>query len=44
VLRQEAVLIRPDDTVESLTARVHETEHRVYAKVIAEQLGKMGRS
>jgi len=44
VLRQEAVPIRPDDTVESLTARVHETEHRVYAKVIAEQLGKMGRS
>lgn len=38
ILRQETVSILPDDTVESLTGRIHGTEHRIYAEVIAEQL------
>lgn len=38
ILRQERVEIREGDTVETLTARIHDTEHRVYADVIAEVL------
>lgn len=38
ILRQESVPILPDDTVESLTARIHEAEHRIYPEVIAERL------
>lgn len=40
ILRQEPVPIRDGDTVESLVARIHEAEHRVYAEVIAEVLGE----
>ncbi len=39
ILRQERVAIVEGDTVESLTGRIHEAEHRVYAEVIAERLG-----
>jgi formyltetrahydrofolate-dependent phosphoribosylglycinamide formyltransferase len=39
ILRRETVSILPHDTVESLTERIHEAEHRVYPKVIAERLG-----
>lgn len=38
ILRQETVSILPHDTVESLTGRIHEAEHRVYPEVIAERL------
>jgi len=41
VLRRERVPIREDDTVESLSARVHEAEHRAYPEVIAERLATM---
>ncbi len=35
ILRQERVPIRDGDTVESLTERIHEAEHRAYVEVIA---------
>lgn len=35
ILSQKRVPIRVGDTVESLTARVHEVEHRAYVEVIA---------
>jgi formyltetrahydrofolate-dependent phosphoribosylglycinamide formyltransferase len=38
ILRQESVAILEGDTVESLTDRIHDAEHRVYAEVIAERL------
>ena len=34
VLASEPVPIRPDDTLESLTARVHATEHRLLVEVL----------
>jgi len=37
-LRQERVPVLPDDTPESLQARIQEAEHRAYPEVIAEQL------
>lgn len=42
ILRQERVSILPADTVESLTGRIHEAEHRVYPEAIAERLAGMG--
>ncbi len=36
VLRQEAVPVRPDDTVESLHARIREVEHRLLPAVVRE--------
>ena len=36
VLRQEAVPILPDDTVESLHARIREVEHRILPEVVRE--------
>lgn len=39
ILRQESVAILEGDTVDSLTDRIHEAEHRVYADVIAGVLG-----
>lgn len=41
ILRQERVSILPSDTVESLTDRIHEAEHRIYPEVIAERLAGM---
>lgn len=38
ILRQERVTILERDTVESLTARINEAEHRMYLEVIAESL------
>lgn len=38
ILRQERVSILPSDTVESLTQRIHEAEHRLYPEAIAERL------
>jgi len=38
ILRHERVAIVEGDTAESLTERIHEAEHRVYAEVIAERL------
>jgi formyltetrahydrofolate-dependent phosphoribosylglycinamide formyltransferase len=38
ILRQVRVAIVEGDTIESLTERIHEAEHRVYAEVIAERL------
>ncbi len=35
ILLQEAVRIRPDDTVKTLLARVHRVEHRLYPWAIA---------
>ncbi len=34
VIAQEIVPIHPDDTLETLEARVHETEHRVFVEAI----------
>jgi formyltetrahydrofolate-dependent phosphoribosylglycinamide formyltransferase len=39
ILKQAAVPILPGDTVDSLTARIHEAEHRLYPEVIAKVLG-----
>lgn len=39
VIAQVDVPIRPDDTLETLEARVHEAEHRLYPRVIGEILG-----
>ncbi len=36
IVRQARVGIREGDTLESLTARIHEAEHQVYVEVIAE--------
>jgi phosphoribosylglycinamide formyltransferase-1 len=36
VLRQEAVPVLPDDTVESLHARIREVEHRLLPEVVKE--------
>jgi len=43
-LKQERVAIREGETVENLTALIHEAEHRVYADAIAEILGGMTES
>ncbi|MEM9017337.1 MAG: phosphoribosylglycinamide formyltransferase [Verrucomicrobiota bacterium] len=43
ILRQERIPIYPDDSVESLTERIHETEHRIYPEVIAERLALLPR-
>lgn len=42
ILRQETVSILPSDSVESLTGRIHEAEHRIYPEVVAERLAGMG--
>ncbi|MEM7602494.1 MAG: phosphoribosylglycinamide formyltransferase, partial [Verrucomicrobiota bacterium] len=42
ILRQERVVIYPDDSVESLTERIHEVEHRIYPEVISERLVAVG--
>lgn len=39
VIAQVEVPIFPDDTLESLEARVHEAEHRLYPRVIGKILG-----
>lgn len=42
ILAQEAIAIRPDDTEETLTMRIHEIEHKLYPQVIQEiALGKI---
>ncbi len=41
ILRQARVPILPTDSVESLTARIHEAEHRLYPVVIAERLATL---
>jgi len=41
VLHQERVPILPEDTVETLSARIHEAEHRAYPRVIAERLAHL---
>lgn len=38
ILSQVSVAIREGDTVESLTERIHEAEHRVYVEVIAARI------
>jgi phosphoribosylglycinamide formyltransferase-1 len=38
ILRQARVAIVEGDTVETLTAKVHDAEHRIYPEVIAERL------
>ena len=40
IIAQEHVVIKPDDTIESLEERVHETEHRLYPAVLKEVLTK----
>lgn len=40
IIAQAAVPIKDGDTIDSLTDRVHETEHVLYPKTIAELLGK----
>ena len=39
VIAQVEVPILPEDTLETLEARVHEAEHRIYPRVIGELLG-----
>lgn len=41
ILRQESLPVFPDDSVESLTTRIHEIEHRIYPEVIADQLSRL---
>lgn len=41
IIRQERVPILPDDTEESLEARVHETEHRIYPAAVKEVLTEL---
>ncbi len=38
IIAQEHVVIKPDDTLESLEERVHQTEHRLYPAVLKEVL------
>ncbi|GFZ26722.1 phosphoribosylglycinamide formyltransferase [Lactobacillus corticis] len=38
VIAQEKVVINPDDTLETLTERVHETEHRLFPKAVSQVL------
>jgi phosphoribosylglycinamide formyltransferase-1 len=38
ILRQARVAIVEGDTVETLTAKIHDAEHRIYPEVIAERL------
>ena len=40
IIAQEHVVIKPDDTIESLEERVHATEHRLYPVVLKEVLTK----
>jgi phosphoribosylglycinamide formyltransferase-1 len=40
IIRQESVPVLKDDTVETLEARVHETEHKIYPEVVLELLKK----
>jgi phosphoribosylglycinamide formyltransferase-1 len=39
IVAQERVEVRGDDTLESLTARVHEAEHRLYAEAVRRYFG-----
>lgn len=41
ILAQATVPIFPGDTAETLTARIHEAEHRIYPETIAERLGAL---
>ncbi|MTT33035.1 phosphoribosylglycinamide formyltransferase [Terrilactibacillus sp. BCM23-1] len=43
IIAQAAVDIREDDTIETLTERMHETEHELYPKTIARLLETKGR-
>ena len=36
VIRQEHVPIKPDDTLDELETRIHQTEHRLYPQVLNE--------
>jgi phosphoribosylglycinamide formyltransferase 1 len=40
IVMQRTVAVRDDDTVETLSARILEQEHRVYAEAVAAVLGK----
>lgn len=40
IIAQEAVKITPSDDLETLEAKIHEVEHRLYPQVIAELLEK----
>ncbi len=40
ILAQSAVAVRDDDTLETLSARVHEAEHRLYPETVARFLGE----
>ncbi|AKP66679.1 phosphoribosylglycinamide formyltransferase [Companilactobacillus ginsenosidimutans] len=40
IIRQATVPIYEDDTVDTLEARVHETEHKIYPEVVLELLKK----
>ena len=44
ILAQEAVQIRPDDTVETLRARVHEVEYRLLPTAIRLMEGRIAKS
>ena len=35
IIAQETVRVRDDDTAESLLARIHDAEHRIYPAAIA---------
>lgn len=41
ILRQTRIPIFENDSVETLTARIHEAEHLLYPEVIAEQLSRL---
>ena len=38
IIAQEPVMILPDDTLESLEEKIHQTEHRLYPKVLRDVL------
>ena len=40
IIAQEHVPILPTDTIETLEARVHETEHRLYPEALKQALEK----
>lgn len=39
VIAQERVAVEPDDTADTLRARLHEVEHRLYPRVLRELVG-----
>ena len=38
IIAQEPVMILPEDTLESLEEKIHQTEHRLYPKVLRDVL------